>query len=91
METKADRTSFETSERRGTMAKRRAQVDVLGSVVGEEGDTFTVRVTALQNIVVVAGAECEWRWPLTEYAPLSPQHSVLFQRVAELLRQHSLV
>ena len=62
----------------------------IGSIKASKRD-YTVTLTPHQNIVVVAGAGREWRWPLSEYQPLDPAHSVLFQRVSTLLERANLV
>lgn len=73
------------------MKKRKAKLRPIGTVISEAGREYTVTLTPRQNIVVVVGADNEWRWPLSEYQPLNPAHSILFHRVASLLQQASLI
>jgi hypothetical protein len=68
--------------------KKQTRQDQIGTVVGESGRTFTVRLTKRQRIVVVAGTGLEWRWPLADYDGLTPDNSMLFQRVRALLDSH---
>lgn len=79
----------EIGARRRHMGRRIASKSpTLGSVIGESGNTYTVRLTPSRRIIVVAGAGCEWRF--THKDILDSCESLLFRRVATLLESKGI-